>query len=612
MLADTRALPDHLERLFLRPWPGVLLFLLLGLLPGLTALNAPLLLGYDDKHVTVENPAIRDGWEGFWRQSTRPFRPQTSVGFEMGHWAPLSFLTLAFEHAIFGRPAGPDGPVAGDFTPWGFRLMVGLYHGLAAWLVLRLGRRLTGNTAVALFGALVFLFHPTACEVVCWIAEHHHVMAAALGLWALDVYTSARPSGDEAPSWRRTSVAAALLLASQLCKAYGMVWWAMLVGWDVFFFRGGTRSARVARAVVLVWPVLLTVYVAQVTFANATKAPLGEGLVERCMMSGCLLGRYLGLLAWPVDLSALYHVSPRGPDWFALGAGGAGVAVALAWARWAGVPWRRLAFYGLWVTAGVAPVISPLTSTSFLVQDRYLYCATPAFGLLLGEVLAGTGERSGRSILRWVGGGLVGVLVVLCWARGLDWRDEGRLLEDAVRKQPESAFGHSMLANYLLNLSTVDPDEATKAKALRLALEAHEQAWRCDDFERQVSPLWVMVEHVNLLYLHGRLPDARSLSRQIWEGRPERVTEMGAKAEAARFLGFDALYHRQKSEEGLQWFEEGLKLSPENPGLLAARLRAWAELGETGKARREAERLRDRPTVGPAARELLVKLPPEP
>jgi tetratricopeptide (TPR) repeat protein len=276
------------------------------------------------------------------------------------------------------------------------------------------------------------------------------------------------------------------------------------------------------------------------------------------------------------------------------------------------VPWLRLLFYSLWIAASVAPVLSPFTSTAFLIQDRYLYCATPAFGLLLGELLAGTGQRLRQPVLPWVALPLLAACLGLCLSRGMDWRSAEGLFADAARKQPNSAFGHSYLASYLFHASASQTDPGKKDEMLRRSLQEHERAWACDDFDRLLAPYWIMNEHASLLHSRGDQDRARELFRRVWEGRPELLTEQGAKAMAVGYLATDALSTRHDLREGLRLLEEGLKLSPDHPGLLANRLRAWYELGETEKVRREAERLRDHPVVGPVAREMLGALPPAP
>ena len=263
-------------------------------------------------------------------------------------------------------------------------------------------------------------------------------------------------------------------------------------------------------------------------------------------------------------------------------------------------------------TSTEKPPVAWKAGTSFVLQDRYLYPSLPGFGFFLAEALCGTGDRLGRPVLRWAGGGLLGIFLALCLARGLDWRGVDTLFADAAWKQPRSAFGHTYLANYLFNASAEARDAREKAEMLKRAREEDERALECDDFGRLISPLWVMNELASLRYIHGDLAGARKLFGQVWEGRAELPTERGAKLEAARFLAFDALSLRGQPREGLQLLEEGLRLNPEHPELLANRLRAWFELGETEKVRREAERLAEHPQVGPVARELLAKLPPAP
>src|SRR5262247_2986980 len=78
------------------------IFMLLGLLPGLFALNAPLLLGYDDNWVTTHNPIVIHGLPYFFTQLVKPFGLVPATGFDEGHWSPLTFLSFALEHRLFG------------------------------------------------------------------------------------------------------------------------------------------------------------------------------------------------------------------------------------------------------------------------------------------------------------------------------------------------------------------------------------------------------------------------------------------------------------------------------------------------------------------------------
>src|SRR5262249_50751277 len=149
---------DHLST----RWSSLLVFLFLGMLPGLGALTAPLLMGYDDNWVTTNNPIVVHGLPYFFTQLARPFGAVPVTGFEEGHWSPLTYLSFAVEHKIFGG-AGVD---AASFVPAISRAITMLLHGLCGWFVFRIGLRLALSPRTAVLAGLLFLFHPVTCESI--------------------------------------------------------------------------------------------------------------------------------------------------------------------------------------------------------------------------------------------------------------------------------------------------------------------------------------------------------------------------------------------------------------------------------------------------------------
>lgn len=575
------------RRLFERPRTAVPVMMALGLLPGLIVLDAPLMIAYDDKFATTENPLVTHGIGYFFTQLLLPFGKITGEGFSSAHWSPLSFLSLAIDHAIFGK-AGHE---VSDFAPWGFRLMSGLYHGLCAWLALQVGLRLTRNLGVALFAALFFLFHPTVTESVCWVVERNNILPALFGLWAMYVFTAA---GDDAePSWTRTLAATALLILSQLCKGSGISWWPVLVGWDFVVNRRGAWPKRLARAVVLAVPVALTLFVLSRSHTDVAMPPLGEPPLGPWLMGLYLAARYVLLLLWPVNLSFFYHVSPDHPEWTVLGVGLVAALALVAWARWAGVPWPRIHLYAIWIAAGFGPYINPFVTTSFPFQDRYLYVSLPGFGLLLGEAAYGTWQRVRLRQLPGVAAVALALLLGLSVRRARDYSDLTTLLRDAIAKQPASSFGTATLANYLFHASRDISDPGAKEKSLQEALQLHRAAMACDDFDRQLAPLNVLVEHGNLAAQFGQWDEARAIFGKIHSGRAEHVNEQGAKFEALRYLSYDEVAIRKHPERALELADQALVLRPDHPEVLANRFRALVDLGRLEEARVEAHRLRD-------------------
>jgi hypothetical protein len=590
-------------------WKLLPLFMLLGLLPGLGAISAPLLLGFDDNWVTVNNPIVVHGLPYFFTQLARPFGPVPSSGFEEGHWAPLTFLSFALEHKLFGGP-GND---AASFAPAVSRVITLLMHGACGWLVLQIGLRLSLSLRASVFAALLFLFHPTNCESICWIIERNNVLPALFGLMAVYVYVGtdadAGPGLRPERSWSQTLGAGALLLVSQLCKASGVSWWVVLIAFDVLLCHTPKMRRAVARWLLLGLPIALSVFVTLRSHQDQLLAPVGGHAPWTFVASATLLARYLGLLVWPVDLSAFYHVSPIVTLADArLWAGLCGSAAVIFTALKLGISWRRIALYTLWIAAGVAPVISPFVQTSFPLQDRYLYPSLPGFAFFATELFDRAAERLQLSNLfkTSVAGVLLAALLAGAIGRSFIWRSELLIFVDATVKQPDGAMGLSFLARRTFHsLRDIDPN--ARERGIDMCLDVEERLIHCDDFERVMAPYWHFAEYAQLRLMRGDEVGARALLLQVWNGRPERPLESGTKLAAARFLAYDAFNHKNYLQS-LKYAEGGLTHAPGHLELLLDRARALENLGRREEAIQQAQMLTQQPEVSAEANAMLERL----
>jgi hypothetical protein len=579
-------------------------FLVLGILPGLLSLNANLMLGYDDNWLTTSNPLIVHGPLYFFTQLFKPFGPQTEIGFETGHWAPLSYLSVAIDHFIFGKGAlAGVGPRPSDFTPWALRLISCLYHGLCGWLVFLIGRRWIANQAAAFFGALIFLLHPTICESVCWVVERNNILPALFGLLSLYVYSGGNPDPlphePEGPSWRRTFAAFGLLLASQLSKASGVSWWPVLVAWDFLISRRRKQFdlRRVARSALLLLPIAMSIFVVTRSHKDSLIPPLGDPPLGPWISALVLLARYFILLIYPVNLSAFYHVSAH-PSLMdpQLTIGFFSLVLLCIWARSVGIPARRLNFYLIWMVSAVAPIINPFVQTSFLLQDRYLYVALPAFGMLTAEIIYLTAAKLDfpQVLSRGLAGAVVALLAAMSIARSAYWQNENKLFADAVQKQPASGCAHAFYARHLVaNVLPNTPDEE-KPVVMKLAMQEHKLAMDCDDFNRIMFPLHHIVTYAEMRLMIGDDAGGRNLLLQVWNGRPERLMERGSKLRAVRLLAKNAMVNGQ-GPLALDYVQKGLELSPGDADLLFTRVRTLYAMGRKDDARSEAERIHNPP-----------------
>ena len=129
--------------------------------------------------------------------------------FHLGHYVPLSWMTLGFDYAVWGM------------NPVGYHLTNLLLHAANALLVYFLALRLyalgSSTSAVssarifaAAVAALAFSIHPLRVESVAWITERRDVLSALFFLRAFfntcgpatnrrDVRTSCRSSSSSAP-----------------------------------------------------------------------------------------------------------------------------------------------------------------------------------------------------------------------------------------------------------------------------------------------------------------------------------------------------------------------------------------------------------------------------
>src|SRR5215471_10497081 len=163
--------------------PGAALRWILALIvvAGSLAAFAPALragfVSWDDPLTVTDNYAIR----GFTAQDLH-WMVTTS---RAGHYQPLSWLSLALDHAVYGLSA-PDFPEASGFHATNLLLHAAGALALFAFaqaLYARAGGRIASSGARAIvvaaaLAALLHAVHPLRAESVCWVTERRDVLSA--------------------------------------------------------------------------------------------------------------------------------------------------------------------------------------------------------------------------------------------------------------------------------------------------------------------------------------------------------------------------------------------------------------------------------------------------
>jgi hypothetical protein len=169
-------------------------------------------VSWDDGLTVTDNYAIR----GLGRENLRWMWTTSHAG----HYQPLSWTSLALDHARLGLSA-PDFPEARGFHATNLLLHIAgavALYALALALLTRAcltpGSAPTRGVAVAAaLAALLHAVHPLRCESVCWVTERRDVLSLPFLLLALLAWLRATPSGPVRalrPGWLALCAAGAL------------------------------------------------------------------------------------------------------------------------------------------------------------------------------------------------------------------------------------------------------------------------------------------------------------------------------------------------------------------------------------------------------------------
>ncbi len=393
----------------------------------------------DDQSNIVDNPWIRGLGvaELRWMLTT----------FHLGHWQPLSWVSLAIDHRLWGLDAS------------GYHLTSLLLHMANAMLVFALARTLLERaggddahaTPGALLAALIWALHPLRVESVAWATERRDVLSTCAILAALVVYV--RDPERRSTTW----IALGAMLAGVLAKASGMVVPALLVILDVYpLQRLGGRVGWTTPAARRVWaqkiPFAVLGLVAAVIAARAQQTagalrPLAAMTVaQRVAAAMYQSGFYLWKTVAPIGLLPMYEfpadMRPTHPRALAAAATAAAV-VALAVVLRRRCPGVATAFAAYLVC--IAPTLGLAQSGPQLAADRYTYLASVGWSVLVGGLVV-TGASSPWRRLA-VASPAVVLLAILAARQTTTWHDAETLWTRAIAIDPDSAFAQKSMGD---------------------------------------------------------------------------------------------------------------------------------------------------------------------
>ena len=561
-------------------------------------------LDWDDPINFLENPYYRGlGW---------PQLRWMLTASVMGHWIPVTWLTLGADFAVWGM------------NPFGYHLTNLLLHAVSAALFYLVARRLLGlampaasPSAVSLgaaVAALYFAVHPLRVESVAWITERRDLTSGLFFLLTILAYlkTHERPPAV-ATGWRWVSLASAALALASKSIVMGLP--LVLLILDVYPL--GRLGPRVRDW----WGAgARPVWREKIPFALlAVAAGAAAYLVQR--NAGYLTpadpaGR-IGMVAYnvwfhvwktvaPLDLAPIYELPSRVNPLelpYLLSAAGALAITATVWLlrrRWP-------AGLAIWVfyLVTLAPVAGIVHTGNHLGADRNTYVPGMAFALPIGALATAIVRARRQGLLRapiaamalgavamWIGG-----LALAARAQSFIWHDSETLWRYAIEVEPGCAICHHNLGTNVARRGDWIQAQVLLDRAIALRPDRSE-------FQGTYGPILIQMGRraegmAKLRYRLGQEP--RDVTARvnlaialIEDGRPgEAIAELDQalrvkpdSVPALTSLG-RALLAEGRAAPAQAVFEQALRFNPVDPVAHLGLARAHLARGDRAAAREQ-------------------------
>ncbi len=541
---------------------------------------------YDDGVYVLSNPLVSGKLDvpRIFTESYPPGRP------EQGLYRPLVTLSFALDHKIWDGFAHRN-----HFN--GFHLTNSLIHALNVGLFLLLLRRLGVGRWLRFFACMIFGLHPVFSEAVAWIVGRAELLGMSFGLLALLSFLYQPRGAGVIGAWF-------FWILAMLCKEH----WLMLPALAAVLWmclpavpRSVPTEAGLERRAIF-WLASLTLLLG-IMFWMTRSHIIGAwrpGLVAykdvvsepaRVATALALLWKYVGIWAWPAQLSVHHDVHPIDKlDWL--------VALCVSWLFIFWLAWRLRLFFPWftlavgWFWIAIFPVSNLLFPVGAVFGERFLYLPALFFAptLVLGvnQALSVAWTNTWRKSMGICLGTICCVLLLAgLWSRLDDWRSELSLWEAAARYYPQSLAIKAPLSEALLR-------EGRFGEAHILAEEALEELeHRHQVFQKLLEPGLMRVnanaqsgmrQLVWVRKFHTANEEARSLHLlDALKSYQTLIDEFPERPETHEAIG-DLYIRLQNPLAAKQHFAEALELERPTPLLLAKYAQVLSELGHKAEA----------------------------
>jgi len=387
--------------------------------------------------------------------------------FLMGHYQPLSWVTLGLDYVIWGM------------NPVGYHLTSLILHAIGVCVFFEVLRALfrvvpslrdvdeRTTRRAAFLGALFFGVHPLRVESVVWITERRDVLCGVFFLLSVLMYLRMHERSSAGLPWKRAYWLSVLFFGCSLfSKALGIALPAVLLVLDVWplgRFTAGRRREALLRKLPYGMVTLLDgiVMIFAMRYIGAVRSVQQYDFFERALQAGYGLCFYVGKSLFPLGLAPLYPVEvSSGPSRIAYVASALGVIGVTALLILRRKQWPALLVAWISYILLVSPVLGLVVTGRQVTADRYTYLACLPFAAILGGAFARLRPEHARRL----GISVACVFIVfgaLTMRQAGVWNNGVTLWSQQIRHFPNNPEGY-----YYRGLQ-LESTEGSRADALR-------------------------------------------------------------------------------------------------------------------------------------------------
>ena len=385
----------------------------------------------DDLPAIVNNPDV---------QSLNAFLANTRPG------RPLREITFMMDHALFG------------LYPAGYHIQQIFWHGLNAFLIFILVRRLSGDKIVPWISSFLFLVHPVHVEVVANISHRKESLFLAFSLFSILAYMKYFDGNRRRGFWAAGSFGLALIAC--LAKETAVVLPLIFLAYELVFIN--RKDRLLLRYPLIAWLVLVSgvvvifVWLGSIGGVEAVKRKMHLSLIvhanhfthsELTTWYPMVLKSWMFMLSklfFPLNLAVeyVYPVPESWSDPWVVSS----MLILICYILGLYLSFRRqpVIFFALvWCAVFFIPA-SNLLPLSYFAADRYLYAPSIGFFIIIGvfvkRYLSGFPLVMATALLM-----LILTLSAFTWKQNTVWNSTFTLYTNAVRVSPRSAFALSNL-----------------------------------------------------------------------------------------------------------------------------------------------------------------------